>query len=117
MASRIGSDTSLPITDADCSTCLASVVSRSMRAASTAWTLPGTWTASSGFASRRAPGSPRRAWVSTSARTLSSRKSGLPSVRATSMALSGSSAGWVPSRVSSRVRAIAGGNGSIRIWA
>ena len=117
MASSTGNGTSLPITEADCSTCLASGVRRSMRAASTACTLPGTWTVSSGFARRRAPGSPIRAWVSTSARTLSSRKSGLPSVRSTSTDLSGGEARIGPSSALEQRVGRRGGNGSIRICA
>ena len=48
-----------------------------MRAARIAWTVAGTWMACTGPVSRYAPRSPASAFVSTSVRTLSSRKNGI----------------------------------------
>ena len=89
MARSSANGTSLPITAAVWSSRFSSGGSRSMRAASTAWTVAGTRISSTGRVSRYAPRSPTSAPVSTRLRTLSSRKNGLPSVRSISSACSG----------------------------
>ena len=89
MADRSANGTSLPMTAADWSRRLSSGERRSIRAARMAWTVGGTWMSVRAFASRYAPRSPTSALVSTSARTLSSRKKGLPSVRSIRIALEG----------------------------
>ena len=67
-------------------------------------------------ASRYAPRSPASAPVSTSVRTLSSRKNGLPSVRSISSGLSGASAAIVAEQASSSSSALSAGSGSSRSW-
>ena len=85
--------------------------SRSMREARTAWTVSGSAISSTGAAGAYAPRSPRSAPRSTSERTISSTKRGLPRARASMRARSGASAGSGPSQSSSRVEASAGARG------
>ena len=88
MAWSSANGTSLPITAAAWSSRLSSGASRSMRAARTACTVAGTWSAlRAAWPGGRRRARPTSAPVSTSARTLSSRKNGLPSVRSISSAL------------------------------
>ena len=65
---------------------------------------------------RDEPRSPATTPVSTSVRTLSSRKNGLPSVRSRSRRLSGSSGRPAPSSASSSAAALSAARGSIRSW-
>ena len=78
-----------------------------MRAARMAWTVAGTWMAASGRAARYRPRSPVSTPVSTSVRTLSSRKKGLPPVRATSSSSSGPSSESSPRSACSSSSALA----------
>ena len=85
-----------------------------MRAASIAWTVGGTWSAWTGCVSRYRPRSPASAFVSTSVRTVSSRKNGFP--RLTRSCLSGASPEVSPRSASSSSPALSAGSASSRIW-
>src|SRR6266508_4654575 len=87
---------------------------RSMRAASITWTVGGTWIAWTGCVSRYRPRSPTSAFVSTSVRTVSSRKNGFP--RLTRSCLSGVNPGSSPRSASSSSSALSAGSASSRIW-
>ena len=88
--------------------------SRSMRAASTACTVAGTWMAGEGLRQAIGPRCPDQHPVSTRVRTLSSRKKGLPSVRSISSCLSGARPGSSPRSACKSSSALAGGSGSSR---
>ena len=114
-----GSGTSLPITAAVWSSRFSSGGRRSMRAARTAWTVAGTRMrlqrpAPAGRRRARRPAAP----VSTSDRTLSSRKNGLPSVRSISSALSAAARRRrrLPAAPTSSSSALSAASGSIRSW-
>jgi hypothetical protein len=100
--------TSCPTTAAAWSTSLSRGASRSMRDARTAWTVSGSAISSTWAAGAYAPRSPRSAPRSTSERTISSTKRGLPWARASIRARSGASAGSGPSQSSSKVEASRG---------
>src|SRR5207245_23477 len=106
--------TSLPTTAAAWRSRLSSAPSRSIRAARIACTVGGMLIVSSGLISRYAPPLPASAPTSTSVRTLSSRKSGLPSVRAISSGFSGRTLASAPSNEASSSSALSAGSASIR---
>ena len=87
-----------------------------MRAASTAWTVAGTWIGLGVSVNRYAARSPTNAFVSTSVRMLSSRKKGFPPVRAMRVVLSGSSAASPPSSAPRSWAALSGDSVCRRTW-
>ena len=99
----------MPITEAACRSRFSSGGSRSIRAARIVCTVAGTCSASTGRVSRYAPRSPASAPVSTSVRTVSSRKNGLP--RFTSICVSGASPGSGAEQRRQQFRRALGGQG------
>src|SRR5438552_898287 len=79
-------------------------------------TVEGTWISPEGRATRYAPRSPDSTPVSTSVRTLSSKKNGLPPVRSTNTALSPAVVRSHPTRRSRRAWAFSDESGSSRSW-